>query len=345
VSTNVAIPVREASDVGEARRAAATLARTLALDPTTAGQLAIVATEAATNLVKHGGGGSILLNQVELQGAPAVEMLAIDKGPGMDNLDRFMIDGYSTAGSPGNGLGAIARLSTFHEIYSAPGLGTVVLAQFANAPALGRRDLPAAKCFQVGAVSTPKGTETFCGDAWVASERPSGLRLLVVDGLGHGYGAYEASKAALEIAAAHLEDSALHLLERLHAGLRSTRGAAVAVAEIDSERQTVTYAGLGNVAGSVIAISGPRRQMVSYNGTAGHNAHKLRDLSYPWAQDSLVILHSDGLATHWSLDKYPGLHRRHASIIAAVLFRDFQRGTDDATVVVVRCTAATENAQ
>jgi anti-sigma regulatory factor (Ser/Thr protein kinase) len=346
LSTNIAIPVRDATDVAEARRAAATLARSLSFDPTIAGQLAIIVTEAATNLVKHGGGGSILLNQIDPEAAPAVEILAIDKGPGMDNVERFLVDGYSTAGSPGNGLGAIARLSTFYEIYSSPGLGTVVLAQLSNPPTGPRQASRPPQKFQIGAVSLPKGAETVCGDAWVADVRKQGLRVMVVDGLGHGYGAFQASAAALEIAAAHSPDSALQLLERIHAGLRATRGAAVSVAEIDLDRGCVDYAGLGNVAGSLVASDGPRRQMVSYNGTAGHNAHKLRDLSYPWLPDSILILHSDGLATHWSLDKYPGLHRHHPSIIAAVLFRDFQRGTDDATVVVVRHTAGLqENGQ
>jgi anti-sigma regulatory factor (Ser/Thr protein kinase) len=331
LSTNVAIPVRESSDVGAARRAAATLSRALELDPTVTGQVAIVVTEAATNLVKHGGGGAILLNRLETAGAPRMEILAIDKGPGMGDVERFMADGYSTAGSPGNGLGAIARLSNFHEIYSSPGLGTVVLAHLGNP----RRDAAPPR-FQVGAISVPKGTEPVCGDAWVTETRDHGLRVIVVDGLGHGFGAFEASKAALDIAAAHSQDAALPLLERIHAGLRSTRGAAVSVAEIDLELGSVTYAGLGNVAGSLVSPGGSRRQMVSYNGTAGHNAHKIRDLNYPWAPDTILILHSDGLATHWTLDKYPGLHRRHPSIIAAILFRDFQRGTDDATVVVAR---------
>uniref|UniRef100_Q02BM8 Putative anti-sigma regulatory factor, serine/threonine protein kinase n=1 Tax=Solibacter usitatus (strain Ellin6076) TaxID=234267 RepID=Q02BM8_SOLUE len=340
MSTNVAITVRESSDVGAARRAAAALSRALDLDSTIAGQAAIVVTEAATNLVKHGGGGVILLNRIGAPDSPVMEILALDKGPGMHSVERSMEDGYSTAGSPGNGLGAIARLSSFHDIYSSPGLGTVVLAHLGSPPAGPRR--PAPSRFQVGAVSVPKGVEPVCGDAWVTEAREHGLRVIVVDGLGHGMGAFEASKAALEIAAAHSRDMALPLMERIHAGLRATRGAAVSVAEIDLELGSVTYAGLGNVAGSLISPGGLRRQMISYNGTAGHNAHKIRELNYPWAPDTILVIHSDGLATHWTLDKYPGLHRRHPSIIAGILFRDFQRGTDDATVVVVRFAGGTQ---
>jgi anti-sigma regulatory factor (Ser/Thr protein kinase) len=337
LGTNVAIPVQDNSDVGEARRAAAALSGALAFNPTVAGKLAIVVTEAATNLVKHGRGGSILLSRRADEGAATVEMLAIDKGPGMDNVGRFMVDGYSTAGSPGDGLGAIARNSAFHEIYSSPGLGTVVLAQLTNPPSVPRHaPRPPPPDFEIGAVSVPTGAEVVCGDAWAAHPARHGIRVLLADGLGHGEGAAEAANLALDIAASHLPDSPVELLERIHAGLISTRGAAVSVAEIDLHGGVVHYAGLGNVAGVLVVAGGARRQMVSHNGTAGHEAHKIGDFTYPWTADSILVLHSDGLITPWSVDKYPGLYRSHSSIIAAVLFRDYQRASDDATVVVVR---------
>jgi anti-sigma regulatory factor (Ser/Thr protein kinase) len=336
LSANVAIPVQDSTGVGEARRAAAALSGTLALDPTVAGHLALVVTEAANNLVKHGGGGSILLSAREDGAVPTVEMLAIDKGPGMDDVGRCMVDGYSTAGSPGNGLGAIARHSTLYEIYSSPGLGTVVLAQLSNPLSGPRKASRPAPDFEVGAVSVPKAHEAVCGDAWIAQPTDRGIRVLLADGLGHGEAAAEAANAALEIAANHLPDALPELLERIHAGLRSTRGAAVSVAEIDLHRGIVSYAGLGNVAGVLVVAGQARRQMVSYNGTAGHQALKIGDFTYPCTSDSILVLHSDGLATHWSVDKYPGLYRSHSSIIAAVLFRDFERGSDDTTVVVVR---------
>jgi hypothetical protein len=50
----------------------------------------------------------------------------------------------------------------------------------------------------------------------------------------------------------------------------------------------------------------------------------------------LLVMHSDGLATHWNLDQYPGLVGRRPSLIAGVLYRDFARGRDDVTVVVAK---------
>jgi hypothetical protein len=121
------------------------------------------------------------------------------------------------------------------------------------------------------------------------------------------------------------------LLDYIHGGLRSTRGAAVSIARIDPANDKVIFGGIGNVAG-VIAGSSARR-MVSFPGTAGHNARKIQAFEHPFP-DGFVILHSDGLGTSWSLDRYPGLSRAHPTLVAGVLYRDFSRRRDDATVVV-----------
>jgi hypothetical protein len=159
---------------------------------------------------------------------------------------------------------------------------------------------------------------------------------MVADGIGHGLGAAEASLSAVDIAAAHPHSSVTDLIQRVHDGLRSSRGAAVAAAEIDPAASEVRFAGLGNISGSIVGATPVKRQMVSHNGTAGHQARKIQQFAYPWSGGSLLILHSDGISTHWSLERYPALTLRDPSLIAGVLFRDFLRGNDDASVVVVR---------
>jgi hypothetical protein len=124
------------------------------------------------------------------------------------------------------------------------------------------------------------------------------------------------------------------LLEYIHGGLRATRGAAVSVARFQPASGKVIYAGIGNVAG-VIAINGDLRRMVSMPGTAGHNARKIQAFEYPFTA-GLVIMHSDGIASSWTLDRYPNLAARHPTLIAAVLYRDLTRHRDDATVLVAK---------
>ena len=78
------------------------------------------------------------------------------------------------------------------------------------------------------------------------------------------------------------------------------------------------------------------RKMISHNGTLGHVAKRFQAFDYPVQGPPLVILHSDGLGTHWSFDKYPGLTACDPALIAGVLYRDFTRGRDDVTVLAFR---------
>ena len=123
---------------------------------------------------------------------------------------------------------------------------------------------------------------------------------------------------------------------RVHQALRSSRGAAVAIARIDRRRGKLTFAGVGNISARIYAGSETRQNLVSLNGTAGHQCDRIQEFNYAWPEDGLLILHSDGLSTGTGLESYPGLAARDPALIAAVLYRDFCRGRDDATVVVAK---------
>jgi anti-sigma regulatory factor (Ser/Thr protein kinase) len=334
--TEVAVAVAEASGVAEARRRALSLAERRGLDEPVAGRLALVVTEAATNLVKHAGGGEVLLRSLSANGTVGIEVLAIDRGPGLANPAAALRDGHSTAGTPGTGLGAIARLATAFDIHSVPGAGTVVVAQlWARAP--GR---PTAGTLEVAAVTAAHPGEALCGDAWAMAARPGGGVLLVADGLGHGPDAHAAAREAVRLFLQSRRAAPAELLEEVHAGLRPTRGAAVAIAEIDPGRAVVRYAGIGNIAGSILWRGGTR-SLVSHNGIAGHEARRITEFSYPFPGGALLVLHSDGLASRWTLDPYPGLGERHPALVAGVLYRDFKRGRDDVAVVAARAVRET----
>jgi hypothetical protein len=76
--------------------------------------------------------------------------------------------------------------------------------------------------------------------------------------------------------------------------------------------------------------------MVSHNGIVGHNVHRSEEYRYPWPPGALLVAHSDGLETQWSLAAFPGLASRHPAMIAAMLFREHSRKRDDVAVVVAR---------
>jgi anti-sigma regulatory factor (Ser/Thr protein kinase) len=334
MSTVVSILVQETSKTAEARRTAREMALHMGMDETGAEHVAIVATEACTNLLKHAGGGQILLQTStdEGNGLPILELLAVDQGPGMGNLDACLRDGYSTGSSPGQGLGAIQRMSKQSDIYTLPGRGTAVLARWWSRPI----GLKPASAIHLGAVNVSKPGEDVCGDSWGAAWNDQELAILVTDGLGHGLDARLASVEAVRQLQENPELAPKPLLMRIHQALRSTRGAAVAIARIDTARGKLVFAGVGNISARIYAGSEARQSLVSLNGTAGHQCERIQEFSYPWPEDGLLLLHSDGLATGTALESYPGLAARDPALIAGVLYRDFWRSRDDGTVVVAK---------
>jgi anti-sigma regulatory factor (Ser/Thr protein kinase) len=326
------LPMVEASQVGDARRTAVGMARLLGFGEVEREKAGLVVTEAATNLVRHARGGELLLHPLADGDVGGLEVLALDRGPGMANVAACLRDGFSSTGTSGTGLGAIARLSSCFDIHSAVGAGTAVLARLWARP-LPRR--PILDRLQVGAVSVPKANEEECGDAWAVHEQAERAALLVADGLGHGPAAARAAREAVRVFHEQAGRGPTEIIQAAHGPLRSTRGAAAAVAEIDLIRGHLRYAGVGNIAGTVLA-AGKSQSLVSHNGTVGHEMRRVQEFTYPWPPDALLVLHSDGLTTQWRLDRYPGLVARHPSLIAGVLYRDYCRGRDDVTVVVAR---------
>jgi anti-sigma regulatory factor (Ser/Thr protein kinase) len=328
----VALPIVESSQAGEARRIAIALASRLGFNETERGKIGIVVTEAANNLVRHAKDGELVLQPLTRNNVEGIEILALDKGPGISNISECLRDGFSTAGTSGTGLGAMSRLSAFFDMYSVPKLGTACLAQlWANSQPVKQPDID----LESGAVCLPKIGEEISGDAWATAQNSGRTLLLVADGLGHGPQAAQASREAVRIFRANLGKSPKELVEAAHTALRSTRGAALAIAEVDFEQLSVRFAGVGNISGTILAQE-KTNSLVSYNGTVGHEVRKIQEFVYPWPKGGLLVMHSDGLGTQWRLDRYPGLVAKHPSLLAGVLYRDFNRGRDDVTVLVVR---------
>lgn len=326
----IALPVQDQSQVSETRRRATEMASRQGFGDADSGRVALVTTELATNILKHGKGGEILVGSYGEGPESGIELIALDKGPGMSDVTASMADGHSTAGTAGKGLGAVMRQSHFVDIASWSGNGAAVLARLRP----GKPPEASSDTSRIGAVSVPMLGQDVCGDSWSFSTRPEETTLLVADGLGHGPDAAEASVEAVRLFHRYNGHRAPVLLEYIHGGLRATRGAAVSVARFQPGSGKLIYSGVGNIAG-VISVNGELRRMVSMPGTAGHNARKIQAFEYPFTS-GLVILHSDGLASSWTLDRYPNLAARHPTLIAAILYRDLTRHRDDATVLVAK---------
>jgi hypothetical protein len=281
-------------------------------------------------MVKHARGGTFAARALVRGNALGVEMLAIDRGCGMASFSRSSRDGVSTAGTPGTGLGAIKRLTDAFDAYTRTGAGTILRMVVWN-----RDGVPTDDEYEVGGISIPKTGESVCGDAWGFEGHPQGGTLLMADGLGHGPEASRASALAVDVLRKHAGESAVRVLDIAHGKLRATRGAAMAVLRHERATREIVFAGVGNIAACVLN-GGERRTMVSHNGIVGHNIPRSQEYRYSWPAKSLLVAHSDGLESQWSLAAYPGIAECHASLIAAMLFREHSRGRDDVAVVVIR---------
>ncbi|MCJ2019989.1 SpoIIE family protein phosphatase [Methylobacterium sp. E-065] len=328
------VTVTEASQVSEARRRAVAIAQSIGFDETAAGRVAIVVTELSTNIVKYGVQGEILVGTYEDGTGTGLEILALDKGAGFPDLASALRDGHSTGGSAGEGLGAVRRLSDAFDIASRPGSGTAVVVRLAGIRPSSSDAVPA-----FGAVTVPLKGETANGDAYAVRERADGWTAIVADGLGHGPEAAKASEEAMRIFRRHQDAPPGTILSAVHAGLTHTRGGAVSVARYDRDRANLSLAGIGNVGGAIVSGMATKRT-VSLAGTAGHAARRIQEFEYPMRPNDLFVLCSDGIATGFSIDGYPGLARAHPTLVAGVVYRDFARARDDATVLVVRGDAA-----
>jgi anti-sigma regulatory factor (Ser/Thr protein kinase) len=331
LSPQLNFAITHASDVAAARRAGQKLADSLGFDDVKAGRLAIVITEVATNILKHAGEGTVTIMRTQSGVAmPGVDVVAVDNGPGIADLEFSLRDGVSTAGTAGTGLGALRRQADEFDAWTQHGRGSAFFMR------LWQGATPPEPCgIEVGALCTPLAGEDACGDGWGVTCNLDGATLVGVDGLGHGPEAAKAAVGAiqaLEKRPAALPSEVLHTAHEL---LRITRGAAMSVARIDYSGGDLRFAGIGNVA-AVVYDGTARRALVSHNGIVGHNMRKVQEFAAPFPPGALCVLASDGIQTQWDLSAYPGLHLHAPALVAAVLMRDFIRRRDDAMVLVAR---------
>ena len=322
--------IEDSSQIGHARRTAQKLAETIGFDTTDAGRVALVATELASNVLKHATRGELHLRTLPFKNGHGIEMLAVDRAQGFD-VHACLTDGFSTGGTQGIGLGAVSRQTEVFDVY-ADSRGAVLLAR------LYPRTHKVAD-LRLGVSQHSLANDPACGDVWHLAIDGANLSALVIDGLGHGEDAEHAGRAGEKAFAQAPFASPVLLLEDIHQAMIGTRGGALAIAQFDACHDKLTFTGIGNIGASLIA-AGKSRGLASHPGIVGGQYRKAQPFDYAHVNGHLLIMYSDGLQSRWNLQDYPGLVHRHPAVIAAVLHRDFCRGRDDVTVLVVALEAA-----
>lgn len=321
------LPVEDASAPGRVRRCAVQHAQRIGFNEHRTGEVAIAATELATNLQHHAVHGTMLVRIRRDFDEPALQVVAIDSGPGISDFTKIAADGESTRGTLGIGLGAVMRMASSFAVHSVPKRGTVIDAMFYAGAAPQSRT-------PVAGFTRPITGETACGDAWGYCISDGRLYVVLADGLGHGELAATAAREAVKVFLSDpFETNLPQSLQRMDAALQHTRGAAVGTMCIDRAAGMLTFAGIGNVAAWVDDAE-RRRALASTPGIVGANAKKVRAVEMPLSRDCRIVMHSDGLSSKWDLSQYPGLRVKEPPLIAATLLRDAGIRHDDASVVV-----------
>jgi len=297
-------------------------------------KLHIVIKELVTNLLKFGEKNRELLwKTIYYNGQAGIEILTLDKGPGIRSISQAMEDGFSTSGTAGEGLGAIKRQSDYFDIYSQSGLGTVVLSRFFTEEPSTR-----VQPFSFAALSVARPGERLCGDGYCLSYEPEAQRcqLLLLDGLGHGEGAYEASQAAIATYRQFKKGEPAEVLKTIHQEIKKTRGAVAMALSYEPNEATISYCGVGNISGKMIGYN-KTKHFSSFNGIVGHvMSSRIHNQEIKWERGSQLFLHSDGLVSRSDPSKYTQLQNHDPAILAACLYRDYSRGNDDTTIIICK---------
>jgi anti-sigma regulatory factor (Ser/Thr protein kinase) len=300
-----------------------------------AGEIDIIVSEVCSNLIKHAGSGELLYRVSDVGDQDSrFEILCIDKGPGMNDVPKMMKDGMSTTNTLGHGLGAIERLSTFSQVYSIQGWGTIVYAlvttedrKYATKNGL---DL------DIRALCVNKPRETVCGDGYRVKRTSQEVQIFFGDGLGHGEFAKEAADRAGNFFLGCEERDPVSILRLIHEHVRRTRGLVGTVAIADLKNNEWRICGVGNILTRV--YSGVLyKNYMSYNGTLGLNIpNSMKESIYKIERNQHLIMCSDGIRTRWDLGKYSSIFKYDSMLLAGVLYSDFTRGNDDSSILIAK---------
>ncbi len=300
-------------------------------------EIDIIVSELSSNLVKHANGGELLYRCFNWgERDSTFEIFVIDSGPGISDPQRMMRDGVSTTGTLGHGLGSVSRLSTFSQVYSIPGWGTIVYSRIST-----NKDKfieNSTMNLDIRSLCVNKPKELVCGDGFVVKTNKTNTQIFFGDGLGHGANAEAAVKAAARSFMETKEEEPVEILRQMHDAVRRTRGLVATVASYNNKNNEWKLCGVGNILTRM--YSGIQyKNYMSYNGTLGLNIPtSMKDSVIQAEKNQHLTMCSDGIRTRWDLNRYPSIYKYDSKILAACIYKDYSRRTDDASVLIAKVT-------
>jgi len=125
----VQLDISGSADNALAISAARRLAREIGFSEAEEFLIATAVSELSTNILHYAGSGQVTLRAVRADGRTGIEVVALDAGPGIEDIARAMEDHYSTGGTLGLGLPSVKRIMDAFSVEPRTGCGTICTAR------------------------------------------------------------------------------------------------------------------------------------------------------------------------------------------------------------------------
>ena len=341
---------------------ASRFAKDLGISEQDSNSVATCVSELARNILKYAGNGEIRINRIGDESRVGIEIVAEDRGPGIEDLDSAMRDHFSSGGTLGLGLPGVKRMMDEFEIESSPGEGTrVTIRKWRQLPRPAIQDTfrtavakslkgRAATSQETASGSSPAPSrqgeldyaffvrpcrgERVSGDAAVIEVRGETMLLVIIDALGHGREAHEVAVRAENYVRECWSADVTGAVRGLHEALRGTVGAAAGVAVLDTISGDVRYAGVGNTVIRKLGLQETR--LASAPGTLGHQIRSPVEQRLRVGSADVLLFYSDGVKDRFEAREYPQFRYHGAQMIAKTVVDRFGKSHDDATCIAVR---------
>jgi len=324
--------VKHSTDLSALRQVSKTTAAAIGFSERESEEIVLAVSELASNLVRHAGGGMVILTPLSNDGRSGIQIESVDKEPGIPDIERAMTDGFSTVGSLGYGLGTVNRLMDELDIESQPGAGThIVCRRWVRVNEASSKLCP----LSFGAATRPHPQMGLNGDAFVIKQWGESALVGVIDGLGHGQWAQRAAQTARRYVESHFAQLLGETFRGVGRSCRPTRGVVMALVRFDWAQEKLTFATVGNIEMRVFNSPEPVKFVIR-RGIIGLNAPNPVVTEHHWEPSNIMVIHSDGVRTHWQWEDFPELANESATITAQRLLHVLAKEEDDATVVVAR---------
>jgi len=318
----------------EARRKAEQFSETIGFSSNASSEIGLVVTELSTNIIKHAGSGRIVMSRVYRDDAEGMKVEAIDTGSGIVDVERAIVDGFTTSDSLGCGLGTVNRLMDSLDIVSPVDKRSgahVTCIRWVKSSRKAEKPCP----LDAGGASRAHPHMDVNGDAFLIIKWGESMLVSVIDGLGHGKFAHRASQSALNYIEKHFDQPLSDIFRGVGRTCRSTRGVVMALARFDWARGIVSIGSIGNIEIRVFETDDVPT-IVTRRGIVGAASPVPLIREHSWDERGVMVLYSDGIRTHWSWDEFSGHHGKASTVLAGVMLSKLARDTDDATIVVIK---------